>query len=116
MSNVWETRYQLLVETLENIVEQLSDEEARTSSAESNKQTVRVVMGALTLLRQHRVNKRGQCRYCGWTRWWRRRFWRRRPQCTVFRSLDFVLRQPVEMVVRLGRNSDQGLQRGILDE
>ncbi len=51
------------------------------------------------LLRQHRVNKRGRCEYCGWTRWtWR--FWRRRPQCMVYLSLDFAVRQPLDAVWR----------------
>jgi hypothetical protein len=100
VSSVWETRYRLLVETLENIIERLLDEEARTP-AESTEQTVRVLIGVLTLLRQHRVNKHGQCSYCGWTRWYWRS-WRRRPQCTIFRSLDFVLRQPVDVVMQEG--------------
>jgi hypothetical protein len=30
---------------------------------------VRLLAGVVMLLRQHRVNKRGQCNYCGWT-WW----------------------------------------------
>jgi hypothetical protein len=104
VSSVWETRYHLLIETLENTVERLRDEKAHTP-AEPTEQTVRVVVGVLMLLRQHRVNKRGQCRYCGWTRWYWR-VWRRQPQCTVFRSLDFVVRQPVELVMRLGSDSD----------
>jgi hypothetical protein len=104
VSTVWETRYRLLMETLENIVAGLGDTAPGTSSPESNNQTVRVIVGVLTLLKQHRVNKRGQCRYCGWTRWYWR-LWRARPQCTVVRSLDFVLRQPVELVVRLRHNS-----------
>jgi hypothetical protein len=114
VSNVWETRYRLLVETLENIVARLGDTAPGTSSLESNKQMVRVIVGVLTLLKQHRVNKRGQCRYCGWTQWYWR-FFRTRPQCTVVRSLDFALRQPVEVVIRLGSTSDQGLQRGSQD-
>jgi hypothetical protein len=108
VSSVWETRYRLLVETLENIVERLHNEEVRTASAESTEQTLRVLMGVITLLKQHRVNKHGQCRYCGWTRWYWQ-FWRRRPQCTVFRSLNFVLRQPVEVVVQLQSDSVGGI-------
>jgi hypothetical protein len=60
VSSVWETRYRLLVETLENIVEQLGDKEAPTPT-ESTEQAVRVVVGVLALLGQHHVNKHGQC-------------------------------------------------------
>ena len=110
MSSVWETRYRLLVETLEKLVERLGDEQAHTP-AELTEQTVRIVVGALTLLRQHHVNKRGQCRYCGWTRrsW---RFWRRRPRCTVFRTLHFALGQPADVVLFLRTGSDLGLNEG----
>jgi hypothetical protein len=51
---------------------------------------------AVMLLRQHQLNKRGQCKYCGW-RW---RLWHRQPQCTVYRSLDFAIRQPLDVVRR----------------
>lgn len=58
---------------------------------------VRLLTGVVMVLRQHRVNNKGQCDYCGRPRWtWR--FWRRRPRCTVDRGLDFALRQPLDMV------------------
>jgi hypothetical protein len=96
VSNVWETRYRLLVEQVEALAVQLRAEEPIDPSA-LEEQTVRLLAAATTLLRQHRVNKRGQCNYCGWMRpvW---RLWRRRPQCTVYRSLDFALRQPLDVV------------------
>ncbi len=46
------------------------------------------------LLSQHRVNNQGQCHYCG-RRW---QLWHKQPHCTVYRSLDFALRQPLDMV------------------
>ncbi|MGQ0719703.1 MAG: hypothetical protein ACT4NP_20765 [Pseudonocardiales bacterium] len=59
--------------------------------------TVQLLATVLTLLRQHPVNKRGQCRLCGWTRWkWR--FWRRRRRCTVYAALDHVMGQSLDVV------------------
>jgi hypothetical protein len=55
---------------------------------------VRLLTGVIMLLRQHQLNKRGQCKYCGW-RW---RLWHRQPQCTVYRSVDFAMRQPLDVV------------------
>ena len=57
---------------------------------------MRLLAGVLMLLRQHEINKRGQCRFCGWSRkkW---QFWRRRPLCTVYRNLNFAM----------NRNSDE---------
>ena len=51
------------------------------------------------LLREHRTNKRGQCQFCGWTRR-ARRFWHRRPRCTVYRALDFAFRERLDTVWR----------------
>jgi len=96
VSNVWETRHQLVLELLEQLADQLRDKE-QVAPAELEEQIVRLLTGVVMLLRQHRVNKRGQCKYCGWTRWmWR--FWRRRPQCTVYLSLNFVMRQRLDVV------------------
>jgi hypothetical protein len=67
---------------------------------------VKLLATVLMLLRQHHVNKRGQCRFCGWTTWkWR--FWRRR-RCTVCVALDYAMMQSLDVVwwkvfVELGR-------------
>jgi hypothetical protein len=95
VSNVWETRYRLLLEQLGALANQLKGQES-TAHAVRNDQMVRLLTGVVMLLRQHRVNKRGQCQYCG--RWWR--FWQTQPQCTVYRCTDFALRQPLDVVLR----------------
>lgn len=96
MSNVWETRYRLLLERLEELAGQLRSEEEIVPAA-LEEQTERLLTGVVMLLRKHHVNKWGQCKYCGWTRWtWR--FCRRRPRCTVYRSLDFAMSQCMEIV------------------
>jgi len=78
VSTVWETRDRLFVEQLERLVKRLSGEEP-IEPDEVAEQAVRLLAGVVVLLRRHHVNKRGQCRYCGWTRWvWR--FWLRRPR------------------------------------
>lgn len=98
MSNIWETRHRLVLEYLEKLVDQLRSEE-RVAPAELEEQLLRLLAGVVVLLRHHPVNKRGQCEYCGWTRWtWR--FWRRRPRCMVYLSLDFAMRQPLDAVLR----------------
>lgn len=56
-----------------------------------------VTATVLMLLRQHHVNKRGQCRFCGWTTWkWR--FWRGRRRCTVYATLDYAMGQNLDVV------------------
>lgn len=96
MSNVWGTRYRLLVERLEERVEWLSGEEP-LEPEKVEEQGLRLLNAAVALLRQHEVNKRGQCQFCGWTRWkWR--FWRARPRCTVFRALDRAMGQGMDVV------------------
>ncbi|MGH3795061.1 MAG: hypothetical protein ACRDSP_09240 [Pseudonocardiaceae bacterium] len=93
MSTVWGTRYRLLRERLDQWADQLS----AAQPTECTEHTVRLLAAVTMLIGQHQVNKRGQCRWCGWTRWtWR--FWHRRPQCTVFRALSFVLGQGVDVV------------------
>ena len=96
MSNVWETRHRLLLEQFDELADQIRSKE-QVAPAILEEQTVRLLAGVVMLLRQHRVNKRGQCEYCGWTRWtWR--LWRWRPKCTVYLSLDFAMRQPLDVV------------------
>lgn len=95
VSNVWETRYRLLLEQLETLANQLSNQEPIAQAA-LNDQVVRLLAGVVMLLRQHRVNKRGQCHSCG--RWWR--FWQSQPHCAVYRCVNFALRQPLHWVWR----------------
>lgn len=98
VSHVWETRNRLVLEYLEKRADQLRNKES-VAPAELEEQLVRLLTGMAMLLRQHRLNKRGQCEHCGWTRWtWR--FWQRQPQCTVYRCLDFAMRQPLDAVWR----------------
>ncbi|MGH3603935.1 MAG: hypothetical protein ACRDQI_07890, partial [Pseudonocardiaceae bacterium] len=66
MSNVWETRYRLLLEQLEGLANQLNREKQNPPTP-LEEQTLRLLTGAIAVLRQHRVDKRGQCNYCGWT-------------------------------------------------
>jgi len=96
MSNVWGTKYRLLVEQLEQWVDRFIAEEP-VESVVLEEQTVRLLMGVVRLLEQHQVNKRGQCKFCGWTRWkWRS--WRRRRRCRVFQILDFAMCQNLDVV------------------
>jgi hypothetical protein len=96
VSSVWETRSRLLLEEVGRLAEWLSSDGPRTPS-ELEEQMVRLLAVTVILLRQHRVNKRGQCRLCGWTRWkWR--FWRRQRRCTVHQALDLALSQRIDVV------------------
>ena len=96
MSNIWETRSRLFLEELEKLVEWLSSDVPRAPTA-LEEQTVRLLAMAVTLLSQHQVNKRGQCQFCGWTRWtWR--LWRRRRRCTVHQALDLGMGQSLDVV------------------
>jgi hypothetical protein len=97
VTNVWETRYRLLVERLEALALQLRANEAVAPTA-LEEHTVRLLAGEVMLLRQHRVNKRGQCKYCRRTTW--SRLFQRRSQCTVYLSLDFAMGQPIQVVWR----------------
>jgi hypothetical protein len=94
VSNVWQTRYRLLLEQLEALADQLGGEESITQPVLED-QTARLLAGVVVLLRQHHINKRGQCNYCGWSRW---RLWHGHPLCTVYRSVDFAMRQPLDVV------------------
>lgn len=96
MSTVWGIKYRLLLEELEHLADWLGEQQPPEPLI-VEEQTIRLLMGVVRLLRQHRVNHRGRCRFCGWTRWgWR--IWRRRPQCTVYRALDFAMAQPIDVV------------------
>lgn len=84
------------MEQLERLIKKLSGEE-KIESTEVLEQAVRLLMGVIALLRQHRVNKRGQCQCCGYARWvWR--FWRRRRRCTVYRAVGFAFHQHLDVV------------------
>ncbi len=95
MSNVWETRSRLFLEDLEKLVEWLSGD-APIASDELEEQTVRLLAVTVMLLRQHQLNKRGQCQFCGsmWT--WRLR--RRQQRCTFHQALDLVMSQSLDVV------------------
>jgi hypothetical protein len=99
VSNVWPIRRRVLLEQLEALADRLGRKEPIALEA-LEEETARLLAGVIMLLRQHHVNKRGQCKYCGWT-WWTWRLWCRRPKCTVYLSLDLAMRQPLDMVRRL---------------
>lgn len=84
----------MLRQQLEQLADGLRGAQPPAASADH---TVRLLTCAVTLLEQHRVNKRGRCQFCGWSRW-RWRFWHRRPQCTVCRALAFALGQGLDVV------------------
>jgi hypothetical protein len=98
VSNVWETRNRLLVEKVEQVTKRLSSEEPLEPS-ELTELAVRLLTGVVMLLRQHPTNKRGQCRYCEWTRL-ARPFWHGQSDCTVYEVVDFAFRQRLDMVWR----------------
>lgn len=95
MNNVWVTQHRLYIEELEAIADRISDNRPIPPKV-AEEQTVRLLATVARLLRQHEVNKRGQCNFCCWTHWGRR-LWRRRPQCTVFRAVGFALGQPLDV-------------------
>lgn len=89
-------KHRLWTEQLEQWVEKLSGEKPVESEA-VKELTVRLMAMAVMVLRQHVVNKRGQCRFCAWTR----RNWRfriTRPPCMVCRAFDFAMGQPWDVV------------------
>lgn len=63
MSNVWQTRCLVLVEQLGVLANRLRSKQPIASTS-LEEHTARLLVGVLMLLRQHRVNKRGQCHYC----------------------------------------------------
>jgi hypothetical protein len=103
VSSLWETQYRLVLRQLEEFAERLGGAKPM-APAVLEEWIVRLLATVLMLLRQHRINKHGQCRFCGWT--WR--FWRRRRRCTVYVALDYAMRQSLDVVwwkvfVELGR-------------
>lgn len=94
MSTVWETRYRVLRQQVEQLANELRNTQAPVALEEH---AVRLLTFAITLLGQHQVNKRGRCRFCRWSRrtW---RFWHLRPHCIVCRDLEFALGQNVDVV------------------
>lgn len=95
MTNVWQTRYRLLLEQLAELVDLLCG--AGPMAPALRERTVRLLATAMMLLTQHQINQRGQCKFCGWTRL-ATRFWHRRPRCTVYRALDLAMTQPLDVV------------------
>lgn len=96
VSSLWETRYRLVLQQFEELAERLSSAKPM-APAVLEERTVQLLATVLMLLRQHRINKRGQCRFCGWTRWtWR--FWRPRRRCTVYTALDYAMGQSLDVV------------------
>ncbi|MGH3797163.1 MAG: hypothetical protein ACRDSP_20005 [Pseudonocardiaceae bacterium] len=96
MSNAWGIRYRLLLEQIETLADELGSDQP-PASAKVTEHTVRLLTFTAILLRQHHINMQGQCRFCGWSRlkW---RFWHRRPRCTVFRALVFVMSEGLDVV------------------
>lgn len=91
---MWGIKYRLLREHVEHLVDWLWADQSREPRV-VEEHTVRLLLCVARLLPQHQVNKRGRCRFCGWTRWgWRP--WR--PRCTVYRALDFAMEQPLDVV------------------
>ena len=94
VSSLWETRYRLVLQQLEELAERLGGTKPMAPEV-LEEWTVRLLATVLMLLRQHHINKREQCRFCGWTRWkWR--FWCRR--CTVHVAVDYAMRQSLDVV------------------
>lgn len=92
--SVHETRYRQLQAELKEFTDQLSGAKA-VSPAKTRNQIVQALAVVAILLRQHQINKRGQCKFCARPRW-RWRFWSRRPSCTVYRTASFVMNQELE--------------------
>ena len=96
MSDFWETRHRLLAQQCEKLVNQLSGKET-PGQVLVEEQAVRLLTGAVLVLRQHKPNKRGRCRACAAPgRIWR--FWLRRPPCAVYRDLNFAMSQGLDVV------------------
>jgi hypothetical protein len=95
---VWQTQ-RLFLELFQKLAEWLSDDEP-IAPVVLEEQLAMLLAVAITLLRQHHVNKRGQCLLCGWTRWkWR--FWRRRRRCTVHQAVEFICYRFAKMKMRM---------------
>ncbi len=96
VSDVWQIRCRVLLERLEMLAHRLREKQP-VAEITLDENIARLLVGVVMLLRQHRVNQWGQCRYCAWTsRTWQ---WSpSRPQCTVYLSLDFAMSQPLDLV------------------
>lgn len=93
---VQEAWYRLFREELEELTDRLSGKKA-VSPVVTEDQVVQLLAVVAILLRQHHVNKRGQCQFCKRGRWkWRP--WNRRPPCTVYRTASFVMGQGLDEV------------------
>ena len=94
--SVWEMKHRLWTEQLQQWVEKLSGE--KPVEPEVVKElAVRLLAMAVILLRQHAVNKRGQCRSCGRpVRMWR--FWGTGHRARCVGLFDFAMGQPWDMV------------------
>ena len=91
-----ETWHRLFREELEKLADQLGGKKAELPAITEDN-IVRLLAVAVILLRQHHVNKRGRCQFCGWARWkWRP--WNRRPPCTVYRTVSFAMGQGLDEV------------------
>lgn len=95
-SSAQKTWYQLFREELEELTNRLSGKKT-ASPAVTEDQIVQLLAVTAILLRQHRVNARGQCQFCRWAGWkWRP--WNRRPLCTVYRTASFVMSHGLDEV------------------
>jgi hypothetical protein len=105
VTNVWETRDRLLLEHLKKLAAQIRSKELLPPE-QLEEQLLRLLTSGLMLLEQHHTNKRGQCKFCGWPEWtWR--LWWRRPRCTVYMGLGFVMMQPLNEAMRRWLKYDQ---------
>jgi len=90
---VW---YRLFREQLEELADRLSGKKS-VSPVKTENQIVQLLAVAAILLRQHHVNRRGQCQLC-WSSRWKWRPWNRRPPCTVYRTASFIMGQGLDEV------------------
>lgn len=96
MSHVQEVRYRLRCEQFEQWVERLTGKEPIEPEV-VKELAVRLLTVALIILKQHNVNKRGKCKFCGRARrnW---RSWIRVPQCAVSGAIGFAMEQELAVV------------------
>lgn len=89
MSSVYEVRWRLLFERLEEML-------ARAEQAHGDEDCIRLAALGLALLERHKVDGKGRCRWCRSRRgWWERRARR----CVVLPLVNWYLIQPREMVI-----------------
>ena len=82
--SVWETQHRLWSERLKRLL------------AHEDQEIARLAAVSWVLLAQHRVNERGQCRFCFRPRptWWPMR----RRTCTVHSAFMVAMNQPFHIV------------------